>query len=150
MELNSLRLDGGETIAKYAARAAAIRDQLQAAGSSVPEDELVLSMLVGLPEDFKMVVTIIRSSDKPLTIMDVLPKLLQEDQLLRRMDKPEDTAAAFYSKAFRNKRQPLKVGGSVQPQECWYCGKTGHFKQDCKKRAADEAVAGWGNGGIAL
>jgi gag-polypeptide of LTR copia-type/Zinc knuckle len=150
MELNSLRLDGGETIAKYAARAAAMRDQLQAAGSSVPEDELVLSMLVGLQEDFKVVVTIIRSSDKPLTIMDVLPKLLQEDQLLRRMDKHEDTAAAFYSKAFKNKRQPPKVGGSVQPQECWYCGKTGHFKQDCKKRAADEAVAGWASGGIAL
>lgn len=155
MELNNLRLESGETMAKYAARAAAMRDQLLAAGSPIPEDELVLSMLAGLPEDFKMVVTIIRSSDKELTIVDVLPKLLQEDQLLRRMDKNDDTAAAFYSgrsttKGFNNKRQPHKVGGNVHPQECWYCGQAGHFKQDCKKRLADQAGNAWASGGIAL
>ena len=56
-ELTQLQMAAGESVIKYVARAENIRDQLQAAGTEVTSDDLVLSVLSGLPREYDTIVT---------------------------------------------------------------------------------------------
>ena len=150
-ELHDLHLRNGESVAKYSSRVTALRDRLVAAGSPVDEDDLVLSMLAGLPSDFRTVVTIIRTSDKDLKLRDVLPKLVQEEQLVESTSKRNDQAAAFFSgrRQQGGRTHGERGGGSdLSKVECWYCHQFGHLKHACKQRAADESSSGGARRGV--
>jgi hypothetical protein len=154
-ELHDLQIKSGESVAKYASRVTALRDHLVAAGSTVDEDDLVLSMLGGLTIDFKTVVTIIRSSDNELKLRDVLPKLLQEEQLVNRSDKKYTDSAAFFSE---RRKQGGRGGGRGDNSrdrsqvECWFCHERGHMKRDCKRMAASMAAPNrtWAESAVAF
>ena len=51
-------------MSKYVARATNIRDQLVSAGHSVGDDEVVLSVLAGLPSEFDTMVTILETTSE--------------------------------------------------------------------------------------
>ena len=121
-ELHDLQINSGESVAKYASRVTVLRDHLVAAGSTVDEDDLVLSMLGGLTIDFKTVVTIIRSSDKELKLRDVLPKLLQEEQLVNRSDKSSRTAPPLSTPSVASKAAVVATMEATTSHPRWSAG----------------------------
>ena len=75
-ELNALRKEHSEPVTKYIARARAIRDQLQAAGHSVTDEDVVLQVLAGLPPEYDMLVTVLENADDTPSLEEVLAKAL--------------------------------------------------------------------------
>jgi transposase InsO family protein len=142
-ELNTLKKEATEPLTKYVARARGIQDQLIAAGHTVDSDEVVWSVLAGLPAEYDTVVTILESGDKTPDLDEALSKLLAVEQRTAKSG-TDHTKAFFTSKLSRNWR-----GTSARPasKECWYCGKPGHLRADCKKKKRDEQEGGAGQQG---
>jgi gag-polypeptide of LTR copia-type/Domain of unknown function (DUF4219) len=79
-ELTSLRM-GSESITAYFARARAIHDSLLEIEDSVSTNDLVCSLLAGLPRAFDTVVTFLSApSEKDKELEDVYSQLLNEEQ----------------------------------------------------------------------
>ena len=137
-ELTQLKMGATEPLTKYAARATDLQTQLRAAGEDVKDQEVALQFLAGLPPAYGMISTVLTTSDAALKIGEMLPKLLQVEQ----MTQPESSSeAALYAKPRGGNSHGN--GGRQQPREertCFYCGKTGHLKRDCKKKKRDEAA----------
>jgi transposase InsO family protein len=138
-ELTTLRKEQEEPLTKYVARARAIRDQLKSIGAQLSDDDIVMAVLAGLPPEYDTLVTVLTASDGKLDLDRVFAKLLQVEQ--RQTDSAErEYTSAYFSKGGRpgkprpqDRRQPTAGG-----KECYYCGKKGHFKRDCKFRIRDE------------
>jgi hypothetical protein len=130
-------------VTKYVARAQAIRDQLQVAGSSVDETDLVLAVLDGLPNQiYDSVRTTLLTASSTLKLPDVLSKLLLVEQ--RHVNDPgvHDPTAALYTSVSRSGRYQHGGGFNHEMRTCHYCKKQGHIIKDCRqKKAADEARA---------
>lgn len=60
----------GYTTDKYLLRLKAIKDQLQAAGEKVFDNNLIIAALIGLPSDYDMIRTVILARDTPITLKE--------------------------------------------------------------------------------
>lgn len=60
----------GYTTDKYLLRLKAIKDQLQAAGEKVFDNNLIIAALTGLPSDYDMIRTVILARDTPITLKE--------------------------------------------------------------------------------
>ena len=153
--LNSLRKSTTEPITTYVGRAAELRSSLAAGGYELSDLDFSLSILSGLPADYKMIKTVIENTE-PLPSSDtIISKLFTEETKL-------GAPAASGEKAFLTKGKPFRSGGGggarpppasnsparfIKPAnavnkadlECHYCHKKGHFIADCHKRKAAEA-----------
>lgn len=143
--LNSLRKQPDEELTKYVARAKDIRDQLAAAGWSPDDQEVTLSILAGLPSEYDTLVTVLESGDVKLDPDSVLAKLLTVEQRAA----SEKLAAGDSTSAYVSRQRGSSVGKQSWPEEreCWYCGKQGHLKKDCRKKRQDELARGRVGGG---
>eukprot|EP00877_Chromochloris_zofingiensis_P010252 jgi/Chrzof1/5480/Cz16g04260.t1 len=153
-ELNNLTLQPGETITQLLARARIIWEQLKAAGIDKSEQEVALSVLSGLPADFNTLVTVLQNQSGPLTLSGIQKAVLTEQQRANKVGASTSTAAstkAFYTQNGPNRGRLGDSGtrtsnfnqgnGNTKQQEqrkCYYCGKKGHLKRDCRKKKADE------------
>ena len=156
-ELNALRKEHSEPVTKYIARARAIRDQLQAAGHSVTDEDVVLQVLAGLPPEYDMLVTVLENADDTPSLEEVLAKALLVEGKVGTTSHESQERAALLSRIkprheLRQQHQHHHGGkeGHQQPDKkkkaCYYCGKKGHFKKDCwKKKADDKARSGPSN-----
>lgn len=144
-ELNALVKGRGEPLTRYLTRATDIRDQLLAAGYEVKDEEIVMSLVAGLPKEFDNVVAVLEYSDKPLKLDEILAKLLLAEQRFTRSDKGEDHAyLGRVDTAGRYK--PSTRGAEGSNKGCWYCGKPGHIKTECRKKKAGQAGLRGGSG----
>lgn len=126
----TLRMDSSEDIIKYIARVKDLRDQLIASGHTPTEDEVTLAALAGLPEQYNMVITVLESAADIPSLDDVVPQLLQAEQRCKTKDTSSyPTERVYFAGGHKNKGD----------RGCWYCGKTGHIKANCRKKASDEA-----------
>lgn len=137
-ELTQLKMGATEPLTKYAARATDLQTQLRSAGEDVKDQEVALQFLAGLPPAYGMISTVLTSGDGQLKIGEMLPKLLQVEQ----MTQPERSSeAALFAKPNGGNSHGNGVK-QQQPREertCHYCGKKGHLKKECKKKKFDEA-----------
>ena len=78
-ELANLRKKPEEAMAVYLARSKDLMADLVAVGSASQEAEVVLSVLVGLPEEYGMAVEVLQMADS-LTFQTIVPRLLQAEQ----------------------------------------------------------------------
>ena len=142
-ELNNLRKEPSEALTKYVSRATDLRDQLIAAGHTIEDSEVVMSVLAGLPKEFDTVVAVLEITDDKLELDVVLAKLLQAEQRLAREEKADNRA--LFTNTPSRQRYGMgsvgttgKMGTSGRDKECWHCGKRGHLKADCRQRKRDE------------
>jgi hypothetical protein len=141
-ELNSLRKEPNEPLTKYVSRATDLRDQLLAAGHTVDDQEVVMCILAGLPGEYDTVVTVLELNEDKLEVDEVLAKLLQAEQRLGHGEK-NDNRAYFTGKPIKQKIRAGSGGTATGTnKECWYCGKPGHLKADCRKKKRDEQRGG--------
>ena len=145
---------GGEGMTAYFARAQQLWHDLQAAGGSMTESDVVQAVLAGLRSDFSMAVVMLQMSGAALTFAAVQPPMLAVEQKQRvdqgRYGKSVQAAAmmAMGGQGGRGRGgrgsgpacwtcgQPGHVKRNC-PTPCGYCGKLGHGKEDCGQRTAD-------------
>lgn len=148
-QLTTLSKGADEPMTKYVARARDINDQLIAAGYKVNDEEVIISVLNGLPSDYDIVATILETSDGNLDLDTVLSKLLQVEQRLSATATTDNNGGITYPKAFFTgdlsgppRGNDDKKPASDSKKICWYCGKAGHVKADCFKKRWDEEQGG--------
>ena len=149
-ELTQLKMSATEALSIYAARAKDLQTQLRSAGDEVRDQEVALQFLAGLPPAYGMISTVLTAGDQELKIDDMLPKLLQVEQLAQPAERPSE--AALFAKpgnGFGRARGTGKgsCGNSNNSKHgtdrtCFYCGKKGHFKRDCLKKKRDDSSRG--------
>ena len=141
-ELNTLKKGASEPVTKYVGRAKDIRDQLAAAGYTIKDDEVALSLLAGLPSQYDIVATVLGTSDAAIGLDELLGKLLTVEQRTATATAVEDkaylTADSSRPGDSRRKQQPAGARGSQEQRECYYCGKRGHLRKDCRKKQRDD------------
>jgi transposase InsO family protein len=149
-ELALLEKGRDESIPAYVARARALANQLTSAGQPVEEATITQYVLAGLPSKYAMIKTVITGASEDLpSLEDVTARLL-----LTEADKSNTGESAYMvdnSAPFNGGRprvfvpqharpKPANYGGNKRQQEtreCYYCGKKGHLKRDCRKLKAD-------------
>lgn len=167
-ELASLEKKRDETLMQYVMRARTIADQMRAARHQPEEDDLLQSILAGLPSKYTMMKTIIETMDELPTIEDAMAKLLLVEN-----EKSKNSESAYVGAS--STKMGLPFGGAkpkiyIPPQRrnnfykrsggggsgsnrrsenrsCYYCGKKGHLNRDCRKRKADLSRQHGSNGG---
>ena len=153
-ELAQLKQGATEPVAKYVARAKDIQAQLSAAGHDVPDQELAWTVMAGLHNTYETVCTVLETTEAELTLDKVLPHLVQVEQRHDRPVRLEETALMAAPSGGPSGRPFTPKTNQIEDRACYYCGKKGHLKRDCRKKKSDEArrrgglgVGGRGGGG---
>ena len=141
-ELSSLRKESGEPLVKYFARAKHLKAQLLSVDTAMDEQEMCLSVLNGLPEEYSILSTVLSASDKELTLQDMLARLLIMEN---KVSRPAAESKAYVARpggapAARGQSRgsgPSRPAGK-ETRKCHHCGKPGHPKKDCWKRQREE------------
>jgi transposase InsO family protein len=158
-EMASLEKKRDESVTQYFMRARTIADQMRAAGYQSTDDDILQAILSGLPSKFSMMKTVIEAADELPSLEDAMGKLL-----LAENDKSRSSESAYMGAGGRQPFGGAKPKVYVPPHQhrpfhreynrsnnqgsgnssnrpegrnCYYCGKRGHLKKDCRKRKAD-------------
>ena len=134
-ELSQLTMGIGEPVSKFVARAREIQNQLLAAGHEMGDQEVAWAILAGLPATYESIVTVLETStDKDLTLDDMLPKLMSFEQ--RMLEKPH-SAGKLYAEALMAK----KWSNLPETRKCFKCGKRGHIAKNCRNKSIADYMA---------
>ncbi|KRZ71003.1 Retrovirus-related Pol polyprotein from transposon TNT 1-94 [Trichinella papuae] len=114
--------------------------QLRGLGKNIEDEDLVAIMLCSLPNSYSALVTALEGRDEAdLTVEYVSGKLLDEYQ--RRTESCLDqssnevalnTTASKARSQFRTSKATLTKSDN-ESRRCYYCGKKGHIKANCRK-----------------
>jgi hypothetical protein len=138
-DLNSLKMEGAETMSMYFARARRIRDDLVAIGDHIDDDQVAMSILAGLPKQYDTVITVMQHGNQKLSLDTCLANLLPMESKLQRAEEEESVAVAHTAKFNKGKPKKGLWNNSRDSDErtCFYCGEKGHIKMNCPTRKAD-------------
>jgi hypothetical protein len=155
-QLLTLKMQPEETITTYAARAQGIWTALMGINKVVEEAHVTSAFLNGLPKQYHMTRQVIVNGVVPghgLRMRECVPKLLVTEQWLRDEEGDGDASALVMTR-FHSKKKThhyntsegsqktfQKRAQSKTDKKCYYCGKPGHFRDECRKKAADEKAA---------
>lgn len=153
---SSLKMQPSEGVAKYFGRARTLSDQLRAAGHEESERNLTLAVLAGLPSDYDQLVTVLENQMPIPSLEEMLPKVLNVEARLpsrasgnraffmRTSNRPPfkprpsiyGSNGNYGGNSSSSGGNPASGGQSRESRSCFYCGKKGHIKRDCRKRLA--------------
>ena len=154
-ELACLNMASRESVSSYVLRGRQLKSELDTAGMVVPEDQMVIALLQGLPKAYQSITDVLSTS--PPQLDELLSKLLPKEKSLQREE--EAPAEAFTATAaLKHKpagqraaaaaipKHEIRAGsdGSIKKHvDCWKCGKWGHHKENCpdRKKAATAHVS---------
>lgn len=131
-DLSTLRLKPGEAIISYVARVKALRQELMVVDHKLDEATVVMHMLAGLPEEYRMVRTVLENLRDDLKVEDVAARLLQEEQ------RAKATSAGLAGSGVLSQALAADSRSQIRSFTCFYCNKVGHMRRDCHRRAGDE------------
>jgi len=139
-KLTSMKLVGGQSIAEYLSEIREVKVDLEAAGQTVTETELVVFALNGLPSEYATLVEFLELGESELSLDEIQPKLMQREQKLRLEEGVEDvgekdTTTAYVAQKERSAEGSFRRGPDTRT--CYACGEMGHVKANCRKRSAE-------------
>jgi len=148
-ELNHLKKLPTEPVTKFVGRARALWNDLAAAGEKIEEADIVWAALNGLPAEYATLIEVLETTGSPLKLDEALSKLLKVEQ---RIVSKDEVAGAYVARSgqqrFSSRVQPAgrsavrssaARSSTVEQRKCYYCGKPGHIKAECRKRMREEA-----------
>ena len=148
-QLNTLNRLPSEPITKYVDRAKTIWSDLTATGTEMPETDVTLPILTGLPKEYEVVATVLETSSAELRIDQVVPHLLSVEQRTTTIQDSVSIYAARDNRRQQGHQQRRSTGAPAnisykKPSDtkCFYCNKLGHIKADCRQRIRDEQATG--------
>lgn len=131
-ELTQLKMGPTEPLSKYVARAKEIQNQLRATGYEVADQEVAWALLAGLPPAYDTVVTVLETStDKDMSLDDILPKLMSVEQRMRTAELGASGEAALTARR-KNGFGVKRYERPVEMRTCYKCGKPGHIAKNCR------------------
>jgi hypothetical protein len=171
--LFTLRMTEGASIAQHINELNVVITQLSSVGIEFDDEVRALILLSSLPDSWSATVTAVSSSSgsTKLKFNDVRDLVLSEE--IRRRELGESSSSSVLhtesrgrnstrgyghgkSKERRSKSRNHRSSHNSKNVECWNCGKSGHYKNQCRlprknKEVKDEAnVASTSGGGDAL
>ena len=139
-KLASMKLTGGQSIAEYLSEIREVKVDLEAAGQSVTDTELVVFALNGLPSEYATLVEFLEMGESALTLDDIQPKLMQREQKLKLLDGVDESEERDMTAAFVAQKENVterNASRRTDTRTCYACGEKGHIKADCRKRNAE-------------
>lgn len=148
LELNAMAKSSSESLASFVSRCRTLRQALINAGEDVTEAQLVTILLVGLPDEYAMVRTVITMGDTDqLKLSEVEAKLAIVELQTSKKINDEDSARAYMvgSRGGRGGSGGRFAGrggrggnagrfggrGGHDDRNCWNCGEPGHISRYC-------------------
>ncbi|CAI7927624.1 unnamed protein product [Closterium sp. NIES-54] len=147
----TVKMRAGESMHEYATRVEELGETFMDLGGTVTEEDWILTLLCGLPEEWSTVITTLDSVQDTWTKEMVVGRLLHEESRRRKFAN-ESVETAMYSGGSSGKKSmwsksatKKSFGGSDRDKrntsngssKCHYCGKAGHFWRECRKRLSD-------------
>jgi hypothetical protein len=174
-QLQSETYNGEGPISAYISRILSYRDRLAHTPQKLSKDEVIAYILIGLPETWSTISTIIENQPpENQTLDDVVNTLnAHERKLATQATQTTKSASAFIGrrdqagrvlKPYRNQKKFHRDRNQDQDSdqddedenECWYCLKKGHIERQCqikkqanKKRKERQRQAGKATANIA-
>ncbi|CAI5464537.1 unnamed protein product [Closterium sp. Yama58-4] len=147
----TVKLRAGESMHEYATRVEELGETFVDLGGTVTEEDWILTLLCGLPEEWSTVITTLDSVQDTWTKETVVGRLLHEESRRRQFANESVETAMFSGGSSGGKSKWSKgatkksYGGSDRGKgntsngasKCHYCGKAGHFWRECRKRPSD-------------
>ncbi|KAM1454643.1 hypothetical protein EV1_004084 [Malus domestica] len=137
---------GGDSIDKFLLKLKAIRDQLISAGERVSENDLVIAVLTGLPQEFDMIRTVILARETPISLKDFRAQLLSAELTIdSRVSALTGSMAAMYMNGDNGKGHP----GSYQANGTYHgessaMGASGYQGGESSNIRATDYQGGYG------
>lgn len=132
-DLSKLRLHPREAIISYVARVKAIRQELMVVDHKIDENTVVMHMLAGLPDEYRMLRTVLENMGGEWSLEVVASKMIQEEQRAR------ISASAAGMPSSMTQALSAETEGQRRSLTCFYCAKAGHMRRECHRRRADES-----------
>lgn len=124
----ALRMANGESVKTYISRAVSLSSELRELSREVTEEDLAITILNGLTQEYRPVLLALQTSNLPLTVDRVRSTLVCFVQ--HREQEPK----ALKVTSFGEKRKTAKKKFEKSKVRCWLCNETGHVKADCPKK----------------
>ncbi|CAI7782932.1 unnamed protein product, partial [Closterium sp. NIES-54] len=147
----TVKMRVAESMHEYATRVEDLGETFMDLGGTVTEEDWILTLLCGLPEEWSTVITTLDSVQDTWTKEMVVGRLLHEESR-RRQFANESEGAAMFSGGSSGKKSTWSKGATKKLSEgsdrgkgnassstskCHYCGKLGHIWRECRKRPSD-------------
>ncbi|CAI5981405.1 unnamed protein product [Closterium sp. NIES-64] len=147
----TVKMRAGESMHEYATRVEELGETFMDLGGAVTEEDWILTLLCGLPEEWSTVITTLDSVQDTWMKEMVVGRLLHEESCRRQFANESVETAMFSGGSSGGKSKWSKgatkksYGGSDRGKgnasngasKCHYCGKAGHFWRECRKRPSD-------------
>jgi len=134
-QLNNLKKVGDENIINDTSRAKGLRQELAMLGNQFVENTLVLQTLSGIPVEYDMIRTVLKTIDGRRNLADVSAKLLRVEQ--RGIRGRSSSTTGVESQAFAS--LATKKSWDKKAVVYYFCDKKGHMKRDYLKMKADDS-----------
>ena len=117
-------------------------------GITISDGDKCISFLCSLPDSWDSLVIAVGSNATKLNFDDVVASLLSEEMRRKSMDSSTKDALSVRghtvdrsknkSSGGRSKSRGRSKSPGPSVRKCWKCGKTGHYKKDCKSKSFDK------------
>jgi hypothetical protein len=128
----TIQMTEGTSMMDHIAKVRTLAEKLEAIGAAVHEDDVVMTLLSSLPESFSNLITSLESRADSLSLEFVTSRLVHEEARRREVTSSKEESAFLIENNGRKGQ-----GERFNKKACFYCGKLGHFKFECRKRLGD-------------
>jgi hypothetical protein len=148
-KLYHLRMEDGDSVTEHLNAFNTLVSQLVSVNITIVEEDKCITLLCSFPDSWdNLVVAIGSTTQSTLKYEDVVSSLLSEEMRWKNMD-GHSTDALFVRGRTQDMNPGKPSGGrskstgrSKSPgkslRKCWKCGKTGHYKKDCKSKKVEK------------
>src|SRR5271156_5663449 len=155
-QLYSLHKEPSVSMQQHEIAYDAIIEDLAHAGKILDREDLAITYLNTLPDTYSSLIQSMEPVLATLTSQNIKVKVREEEQRLKNVENGgSDHTAQSITIVANNAQSTSRQGqpSSNSPKEarqkkkgkCHHCGKTGHWRNECRKRIAEEKTSGSGN-----